>query len=122
YQVMLFEFKDGLNKYFTSLDADVPVRNVEDLIEFNNNDSIELRYFGQERLIEAQKKESIESPEYISILTRMARLVREDGIDRVMAENNLDAFIAPSGEPAWKIDLANGDSNSVGSSSPAAMA
>lgn len=122
YQVMLFEFKDGLNKYFTSLDADVPVRNVEDLIEFNNNDSIELRYFGQERLIEAQKKESIESPEYISILTRMAHLVREDGIDRVMAENNLDAFIAPSGEPAWKIDLANGDTNSVGSSSPAAMA
>ncbi len=122
YQVMLFEYKDGLNKYFTSLGENAPVKNVKELIEFNSNDSIELRYFGQERLIDAQKKESIESPEFIGILTRMIHLVREEGIDRVMKENNLDAFIAPTGEPAWKVDLANGDSDSVGSSSPAAMA
>jgi len=39
----------------------------------------------------------------------------------VMAENNLDAFIAPTGSPAWKTDLINGDSYTVSSSSPAAI-
>jgi len=52
----------------------------------------------------------------------MNRLVREEGIDRVMAENRLDAFIAPTGSPAWKTDLVNGDSYTVSSSSPAAIA
>lgn len=32
------------------------------------------------------------------------------------------AFIAPAGSPAWVTDLVNGDSYTVSSSSPAAMA
>ena len=47
---------------------------------------------------------------------------REEGIDRVMNLHNLDAIIAPSGSPAWKTDLINGDSFQLGSSSPAARA
>ncbi len=122
YQVMLYEFKDGLNKYFASLGENAPIKTVEELIAFNSNDSIELRYYNQETLIEAQKKGTIESAEFTGILARMNRLVRDEGIDRVMKENNLDAFIAPTGSPAWKTDLVNGDSFSVSSSSPAAMA
>jgi amidase len=38
-----------------------------------------------------------------------------------MNENNLDAIIAPTGSPAWTIDLINGDHFIGGSSSPAAM-
>ena len=51
----------------------------------------------------------------------MNRLVREEGIDRVMAENDLDAFMAPTGSPAWKTDLINGDAFVISSSSPAAI-
>jgi amidase len=51
----------------------------------------------------------------------MNRLVRDEGIDRVMAENDLDAFMAPTGSPAWKTDLINGDAFVVSSSSPAAI-
>jgi amidase len=121
FQVMLYEFKDGLNKYFASLGENAPVKSVEELIEFNKNDSIELRYYDQELLIEAQKKGDITSKEYLDALEKMNRLVREEGIDRVMKEHNLDAFIAPTGSPAWKTDLVNGDSYTVSSSSPAAV-
>ena len=122
FQVLLWEFKDGLNKYFTSLGDAAPVKNVEELIEFNRNDTVELRYYDQELLLEAQQKGSVESKEFLDILSKMNRLVREEGIDKVMTENSLDAFIAPTGSPAWKTDLVNGDSYTVSSSSPAAIA
>ncbi len=121
FQVLLWEFKDGLNKYFASLGDNAPVKSVEELIEFNNNDSIELLYYDQELLLEAQKKGSVESKEFLDIIEKMNRLVREEGIDKVMTENKLDAFIAPTGSPAWKTDLINGDSYTVSSSSPAAV-
>jgi amidase len=121
FEVLLYEFKDGLNKYFTSLGDKAPVKNVEELIEFNKNDTLELRYYDQELLLEAQRKGSVESKEFQDILAKMNRLVREEGIDKVMAENNLDAFMAPTGSPAWKIDLINGDAFVLSSSSPAAI-
>ena len=33
YQVMLYEFKDGLNKYFQSLGENTPIDDLEDLIQ-----------------------------------------------------------------------------------------
>ena len=50
----------------------------------------------------------------------MLKATRENGIDKVMTENNLDAIIAPTGSPAWTTDLLNGDRYLGGSSSPAA--
>lgn len=122
FQVLLWEFRDGLNKYFASLGENAPVKSVEELIAFNNADSIEMRFYDQELVIEAAKKGDVNSPEFQEILAKMNRLVRVEGIDRVMKEHNLDAFIAPTGAPAWKTDLINGDSFHVSSSSPAAMA
>ena len=51
----------------------------------------------------------------------MLKLTREQGIDKVMNENSLDALIAPTGSPAWKTDLTNGDKFMGGSSSYAAI-
>ncbi len=121
FQVLLWEFKDGLNRYFASLGENAPVKNVEELIAFNKNDSIELLFYDQALLLEAQTKGSVESQEFLDIIEKMNRLVREEGIDRVMAENRLDGFIAPTGSPAWKTDLVNGDAYLVSSSSPAAI-
>ena len=116
FQVLLYEFKDGLNKYFATLDTSVKVRSLTDLIEFNKKDSIELRYFDQQLLVMAQSKGNLESPEYKGFLESMQKGMREDGIDKIMNENKLDALIAPTGTPAWKTDLINGD-NFLGSSS-----
>ncbi len=121
FQVLLYEFKDGLNRYFASLGGKAPVKNLEELIEFNKRDSIELRYFDQQLLFTANEKGDLNSPEYKEMLERMLKLTREQGIDKVMNENSLDALIAPTGSPAWKTDLTNGDKFMGGSSSYAAI-
>ena len=121
FEVMLYEFKDGLNKYFATLGDDVPVKSLKDLIEFNKSDPVELRYFDQKLLERAEKKGDLESPEYKNALAKMLKATREDGIDKVMNDINLDAIMAPTGSPAWKTDLILGDHFVGGSSSLAAI-
>ena len=122
FEVMLFEYKDGLNKYFESLGPQAPVRSLEELIEFNRSDSIELRYFDQRYLEMALEKGDLNSGEYLEALQNMLQGSRDGGIDRVMDQHGLDAIVAPTGSPAWKTDLINGDSFQLGSSSPSAHA
>jgi amidase len=122
FQVMLYEYKDGLNKYFKSLGPDAPIKNLEELILFNLTDSIELMHFDQKYLLMAQEKGDLNSSEYKEALNRLKKGSGEQGIDRVMIDYNLDAIIAPTGSPAWKTDLINGDSFQLGSSSPSAHA
>ena len=120
FNIMLFEYKDGLNKYFQSLGPDAPIKSLEDLIAFNKSDSLEMAFYNQKYLEMAQKKEDLTSEEYEASLEMMLRGSREDGIDRVMNEHALDAIVAPTGSPAWETDHINGDSFQLGSSSPAA--
>jgi len=122
FEIMLYEYKDGLNKYFRSLGPKAPVKSVEELIAFNRADSVELKYFNQSYLEMAQKKGDISSPEYKKALAQMLKGSGEQGIDRVMNEHDLDAIVTPAGAPAWKTDLTNGDSFQVGSTSAAAQA
>ena len=121
-EIMLFEYKDGLNKYFKSLGKNAPIKSLDELIAFNKADSIELRYFNQRYLEQAREKGDLNSKEYKQALDSMMKGSREDGIDKVMNEHKLDAIIAPTGSPAWKSDLINGDSFQIGTSSPAAQA
>jgi amidase len=117
----LYEFKDGLNRYFSSLPEGIPVRNLKELIEYNKSDPVELRYFNQKILEMAEKKGDLTSPEYKKSLEKMLKATREDGIDKMMNENRLDALMAPTGSPAWKTDLLLGDHYVGGSSSLAAI-
>ncbi len=121
FEVMLYEYKDGLNNYFASLGDDAPIKNLEELIAFNESDSIEMAFYQQEYLIMAQEKGDLSSPDYIEALEKSRKGTQEDGIDRVMDELNLDAIIAPTGSPAWKTDWVNGDFYNIGSSSAAAI-
>jgi amidase len=121
FNVMVYEYKDGLNKYFTGLGSEAPVKNITELIAFNRSDSIELRYFNQNTLELANKKGDLTSPEYKKALAVMLKATREDGIDKVMDTYKLDAIIAPTGSPAWKTDLILGDHFAGGSSSLAAI-
>jgi len=121
-QVLLYEFKDGLNRYLATLDSTIQVRSLKELIEFNKKDPVELKYFDQKIFIEADKKGDLSSPEYLNALKKMLKASREDGIDKVMNSNDLDALVAPTGSPAWKTDLVLGDHFIGGSSSLAAVA
>ncbi len=121
YQVLLYEFKDGLNKYFARLGDNAAVRTLGELIEFNKKDPVELRHFDQKILIEAEEKGDLKSKEYLDALSKMQKATRDEGIDKLMNTNSLDALIAPTGSPAWKTDLILGDHFVGGSSSLAAI-
>jgi amidase len=121
FQVLLYEFKDGLNAYLSKTNSEVPVKNLKELIEFNKKDTIELRYFDQHLLEFAEQKGDLNSTKYREALATMHKATRENGIDKLMNEHKLDALMAPTGSAAWKTDLINGDHFLGGSSSFAAI-
>lgn len=122
FEIMLFEYKDGLNKYFKSLGPDAKIKSLEELIAFNKSDSIELEHFDQKYLEMALAKGDLTDPKYKKALEALMLGSRKNGMDKVMDSNNLDAIIAPTGSPAWHTDLLNGDHYTLGTSSPAAQA
>jgi amidase len=62
----------------------------------------------------AEKKGPLTSPAYTAALAKNHRMARTLGIDTVMVKFKLDALVAPTGSPAWPIDLVNGDGSSGG--------
>ena len=121
--VLLYEFKAGLNAYLDSLGPKAPVRALQEIIFFNErNKARELPYFGQETFLKAQEKGPLTDQAYLDALEKCRRLSRAEGIDAMMDKHQLDAIVAPSGGPAGKTDLVYGDRNAGGSSSPAAVA
>ena len=49
------------------------------------------------------------------------RLTREEGIDAVMGQHDLQAIIVPTTGPAWLIDLVNGDSGTAAIPGPSTV-
>ncbi len=122
-EILLYEFKAGINAYLTSLNGKLPVSNLQDLIAFNETHrDKELKHFGQETFVRAEKKGPLTDKAYLEALENSRRLSRAEGIDAVMEKYKLDAIIAPTGGPAGKTDLIQGDRSVGGSSSPAAVA
>lgn len=121
YQVMLFEYQVGLNRYFQSLGPQSQLQSIQDLIAFNRQDSIELQWFGQEYLELAAAVDTTDWKSYRYNLKMMQNNSRAEGIDRVMDSLQLDIIMAPSGSPAWMIDPVNADHYQLSSSSPAAI-
>lgn len=121
YNVLLYEFKNDLNKYLKNCTSEINVRSLEQLIKFNKDHANnEMPYFGQEVLIAAQEKGDLNSEEYKKALDHVLKSNGPEGIDRVIDKYELDAIIAPTGSASWPIDVINGDHYIGGSSSPAA--
>lgn len=123
FEVMLYEFKAGLNAYLAGLGPEAPVRTLKDLIDYNERRrGQEMPYFGQELFLQAEEKGPLTDPAYLDALKKSLRLSRTEGIDAVMDKHGLDALAAPTDGPAWLTDWINGDHFSGGCSTPAAAA
>jgi amidase len=121
--ILLYEFKADLNAYLRGLGPSARVRSLADVIAFNEREKTrEMPFFGQELFVMAEKKGPLTSPEYRRTLATCRSRARAGGIDAVMTRLRLDAIVAPTGSPAWPIDLVNGDHFLGASSSPAAVA
>lgn len=122
YDVLLYEFKADIAAYLAGRGEDTQVHNLEDLISFNEeNRDREMPFFEQEIFLKAQEKGPLTDQAYLDAREKCLRLTRTEGLDKVLAEHRLDAIVGPTGGPAWKTDLVNGDSFGGGSSTPAAV-
>ena len=122
-EVLLYEFKADLNRYLADLGAAAPVHTLAELIDFNTRHAAEeMPYFEQELFVKAEAKGPLTEDAYVQALAKNRRLAQTEGLDVVFSTQNLDAIVAPTGNPAWTIDLVNGDHFLGGSSTPAAVA
>ncbi len=122
-EVLSYEFKADLNAYLARLGPDAPVKSLAEIIAFNDQNADRVMpYFGQERMLAAQAKGDLNDLAYRKARARCRRYADRLGLALVFAAERLDAIVAPSGGPAWLIDLINGDHYTGGSSSPAAVA
>jgi len=119
YEVLLYEFRADLNAYLQNSDA--PVQNLAEVIVYNDaNAKTVMPIFGQEILIDSEAKGPLTDEAYLTAL-ETSKNISQAAIDKLVAEHELDALIAPTNGPAWMIDHVNGDSFGIGSSSLAAI-
>jgi len=121
YQVMLYEFKAGLNAYLASHPVPGDRDTLAELIDWNRRHADQVMpHFGQEVFLAAEDKGSLAEDAYRDALAngpeRMRRLLGD-----LLADNNLDALVTVANSFAWKTDWLAGDRFMVGSSSLAAM-
>jgi amidase len=120
---MLYEFKADLNKYLATAGPHIPVSSLEKIIGFNEQTrDRELTYFGQDLMVKAQKKGPLTERRYLDAVAKNHLLARTQGIDAAMDKYRLDALVAMTAGPSWLIDLVDGDHDTGGSSSLAAVA
>ena len=121
-EVLLYEFKDGINRYLATLGPASPVKSLADLIAYNEaHAATEMPYFKQEIFLRAQEKGPLTDPVY-RVAVKTCRRIARGGIDVLMKEYRLDALVTLTGSVAWRIDRGAGGPAVANSAQPAAVA
>jgi amidase len=121
--VLLYEFKDGLNRYLASLGAGAPAKTLTELIAWNEREKArEMPWFGQELFLRADTKGPLTEAAYRSARAKCVLMARTQGVDATLAKFKLDAIILPSNAPSWPTDHLNGDHVTGGNTAFAAVA
>ena len=107
--VLLYEFKAGMDEYLEAAAPAVKARSLEQLIAFNKSEPLETTVFDQDLFEQAQAKGPLSDETYLTAKADAQRGTGIDGIDKLMAENNVDMLVSPSGPVASRIDPVNGD-------------
>jgi amidase len=107
-EALLYEFKDGLNKYLAASAA--PHKSLAALIAWNKaNAGRVMPFFGQELFEQAQAKGPLTDAAYRKARDNATRLAGADGLLAALAREKLDAIVAASVSPAWPTDHVLGD-------------
>lgn len=119
FTVLLHEFKTDMTSYFAA-SPHAKYSSLSDLIQGNERyaDKV-MPWFGQELFMMAEQRTESDQKEYEQARADAKRKAGPEGIDALMKAHELDLLIAPTGGPAWKIDLVTGD-HFLGSASGAA--
>ncbi len=112
-EVMLTEIKATLAAYLATRGDGVKVHSLADVIAFDTaHADRELTEFGQELFEQAQAKGAMTGAAYLAARKQCVDIARTQVLDKLMRDNKLDAFVAPTGSPAWLIDPVLGDAGS----------
>ncbi len=110
FAVLQWEFKETLNAYLASTGTQVQTRSLAELIAFNQVESkTEQSLFDQDVFEMSEARTELDDPEYLKALGLVLTATRQDGIDKMLGENQLDLLVAPTGAPAFLIDPVFGD-------------
>lgn len=109
--ILKTELKADLGAYLaTTSPQQVPSRSLADLIAFNKaHADRELLLFGQELFEQSEATKGLDDPAYVKARAEAHRLAGPDGIDAMLAANNVSALVAPTLGPSWLIDPVLGD-------------
>jgi amidase len=109
--ILKTELKADLAAYLaTTSPEQVPSRTLADLIAFNKaHADRELSLFGQELFEQSEATKGLDDPDYLKAKAEAHRLAGPDGIDAMLAANNVTALVAPTLGPSWLIDPVLGD-------------
>jgi amidase len=102
------EFRAAIDAYLATTPPRVRSRTLADLVAFNAASPAETALFGQETFEAALKAPAITDPAYVALRTTAARLAGPEGLDRMMAQADVEAIVAPTAGPAAVIDPVNG--------------
>src|SRR5213594_2516755 len=70
-EVLLYEFKDNLNKYLSELGPKAPFHSLKEIIDFNEkNHEREMPYYGQELFLKAEAKGPLTTADYLKALEK----------------------------------------------------
>jgi amidase len=106
FDILQFEFKDGVNRYLEG--ANAKVKTLSDVIAFNKqNEAKAMPFFKQEILESSNAKGDLESKDYTDAVQKTTGAKKI--INDLMQQNNLDAICGTSIGPAGCTDLVNGD-------------
>lgn len=107
WSVLLHEFRRDLNRYLASLGSQAPVRNLRELIRYNEQNPQTMLRYGQVMLLAAQSAGGVSSPAYKLARQRDLEVAR-DGLRQVFRQHRLDALVFPQywgaslgAKPGW---------------------
>lgn len=122
-QVLLYEFKAGLDAYLAQRGAAAPARSLAAIIEYNERHAEQVMpFFGHDLMLRAQAQGLLTDPAYRQALAANQRLARDEGIDATLRTHRLDAIVAATCTLPWLTDPVNGDHYQGSCTSPAAVA
>jgi amidase len=97
--VLTYEFKPDINAYLSNLHPSIPIRTLNDIIQFNKENEEKMLKYGQAVLLESDATSgSLTEAEYVKTLEFDYYHSTERGIDHALNEYQLDAILFPSDE------------------------
>ncbi|ANX12506.1 amidase [Fictibacillus arsenicus] len=97
YNVLLHEFKSGINNYLKTVSPALGLKTLSDIITYNEKHKEDCLKHNQELLIESdQTVGTLTSPDYLKSRLNDLENSQNMGIDLVISENQLDALISPN--------------------------